>query len=146
MDFQIIIRCILCGKILKKRCYDKSCTQFKNYGGRGIIICDLWKNDFLNFYNWSINNGWDENLTIDRIDVNENYTPENCRWTTMKVQANNTRKNHYVEYDNQIFTLSTLSEYLQIPYNIVRYRISTCKYSIEELIKYYKESNKNDRN
>lgn len=130
-------------KNIKKRCYYKSAPQFKDYGGRGITMDELWKNDFQEFYNWAINNNWNENLTIDRVDVDGNYVEENCRWVDMKTQANNTRKNHYIDYNGQKFTLSTLSDYLNIPYNIVRYRISTCKYSVEQLINYYNDRNQN---
>ena len=68
---------------------------YKNYGHKGIIICKEWRNDFLSFYNWAIENGWKEGLTIDRIDVNGNYDPSNCQWITMK---ENTMKDRYSEF------------------------------------------------
>lgn len=101
----------------------------------------IWSNDFQSFYDWAINNGWTKELTIDRIDTNGNYCPENCRWSTIKVQMNNTTRNHYVQCDGNTHTLSTLAKYLDIPYNIVRYRLSNCKWAVEQLINYY-----NDRN
>ena len=77
---------------MKTRCYNKNFIYFKNYGGRGINICNEWKNDFSSFYNWAINNGYKENLTIDRINNDGNYEPSNCRWITRAEQNRNQRK------------------------------------------------------
>lgn len=128
-------------KNMKKRCNNPNATEYKNYGGRGISVCEEWSKDFQNFYDWAINNGWTKELTIDRIDTNGNYCPENCRWADVKTQMNNMTKNHYIEYNGDTYTLSTLSEHLNIPYNIVRYRLSNCKWTVEQLINYW-----NDRN
>ena len=77
---------------IKTRCYNENFHGFDNYGGRGIKICDEWLNNIESFIEWSINNGFDDGLSIDRIDVNGNYEPSNCRWVDSKVQANNKRE------------------------------------------------------
>ena len=81
---------------MKTRCYNSNSPDYKNYGGRGITICEEWLKDYLSFRNWAEANGYDENAkkmqcTIDRIDVNGNYEPSNCRWVSAKIQARNKR-------------------------------------------------------
>ena len=71
---------------MRQRCYNSNIESYKNYGGRGIIVCDEWKNDFVSFRNWALSNGYTESLTLDRIDVNKNYYPENCRWVSQLIQ------------------------------------------------------------
>lgn len=77
------------------RCYYPSTNQFKNYGGKGIKVCEEWKHmeGFINFYNWAINNGYSEELTLDRIDNSKDYCPENCKWSTSKYQSNHKTNN-----------------------------------------------------
>ena len=77
---------------MKTRCYNPNFIYYCNYGGRGIMICDEWKNDFSKFYEWAINNGYKEGLTIDRINNDGNYEPDNCRWITRAEQNRNQRK------------------------------------------------------
>lgn len=88
------------------RCYYKTTNQYKNYGGKGVEVCDEWKHlkGFINFYEWSIKNGYNDTLSLDRIDNNKNYEPNNCRWVTTKEQANNRTNNVIYTYNNKTQT------------------------------------------
>jgi hypothetical protein len=102
---------VWCG--IKQRCFDVNHRSYKHYGERGITLCDEWL-DFQNFYDWAIANGYDENApkgdcTIDRINVNGNYEPSNCRWANTKVQAYNKTNTKYYDYKGDNYTLSELS-------------------------------------
>lgn len=92
-------------KDMQRRCYSPDVKNWHRYGGRGIMVCDEWRNSFEVFQSWSWHNGFDYNLTLDRIDVNGNYEPSNCRWVTIKVQANNTSTNKYIEHNGERLSL-----------------------------------------
>lgn len=96
------------------RCYNKNSCKYKNYGGRGITVCDEWKNNFKAFYDWSMANGYQDDLTIDRIDVNGNYTPENCRWADSETQAYNKTNTIKVPYNGKLYTVCELSKLFNI--------------------------------
>lgn len=107
---------------MKARCYNKNHHAYFHYGGRGIKICDEWldkKSGFISFYSWAINNGYKQRLTIDRIDVNGNYEPNNCRWVTISEQANNKRNNYFISYNGETHTIAEWSKILDIPYSIL---------------------------
>ena len=117
-----------------ERCYSKTCKSYKNYGDRGITVCDEWLADFMNFYNWAINNGYNDNLTIDRIDNNKGYSPDNCRWVTVKEQANNRRTSHLIVYKSQIKTIAQWAEELQIKPSYLYTQINRKNLTLEEII------------
>lgn len=101
---------------MKRRCYKETSSDFKNYGARGITICREWRGDFKAFYDWATANGYKENLTIDRINVNGNYEPSNCRWATKLEQARNRRNNVFIEHNGKLICLAELAEKLNISY------------------------------
>ena len=93
-------------KAMQSRCYNKNNVKYSYYGGKGIKICEEWLSSFDKFKDWSIINGYDDTLTIDRIDSDKNYCPENCRWITQKEQCNNTSRNKYLKYKGRTQTLA----------------------------------------
>lgn len=105
------------------RCYNGNHRSYKDYGGKGIIVCNEWKDDFEAFRNWAIENGYKENLSIDRIDSDKNYCPENCRWATDIQQANNTSRNLIFTVDGYTDTLANLCRKYNIPYTLAHSRI-----------------------
>lgn len=107
---------------MKTRCFNPNAKSFDRYGGRGITVCEEWKNDFVAFYNWSIENGYNESLSLDRIDVNGNYEPSNCRWISMEDQAKNKRNTIRVEFDGEKRTLKEIAELLDEPLPNIRMR------------------------
>lgn len=108
---------------MKTRCYNKNDKHYRHYGERGICISDEWL-VFDNFKEWSLNNGYDNNLTIDRINVDGNYCKENCRWVDVLVQNNNKRTNILLEYKGNFYTLSQLAKLANIPYTTFKERIN----------------------
>lgn len=112
---------------MKGRCTLQTDPNYKNYGGRGITVCDEWANNFVAFRDWAYSNGYVNaqkgQCTIDRIDVNGNYEPSNCRWVTIKQQANNKRTNRYFEIDGVTHTLAEWSEIYGVSRKLVRDRL-----------------------
>lgn len=118
---------------INQRCYYSKNISYNNYGGRGIKMCDEWKDDFQAFYNWSISNGYKKGLQIDRIDVNGNYEPNNCRWVSNYVNANNKRNNINFTYNNKTMTLKEWCLYFEISYKTCMTRYYR-GHSIEECL------------
>ena len=112
---------------MKQRCTNQKLPCYKNYGGRGIKVCKEWSlkegKGYNNFYNWAMQNGYKDALSIDRIDVNGNYEPNNCRWINNKQQCNNKRNNRRITYNGETHTMMEWSEILNINYNALRTRI-----------------------
>ena len=125
--------------LMKNRCLNSKYHLFKNYGGRGITICNEWKNDFISFYNWAMKNGYEEHLTIDRINVNGNYEPSNCRWATKLQQQRNTTRLRKITYKNETHCISEWAELLGLKYNTLYYRFRRNNYS-EDVLKRIIES------
>lgn len=120
---------------MKGRCYCKTNPSYKNYGARGIAICDEWKNDFKTFYNWSINNGYQDDLSIDRINVNSNYEPNNCRWVNQKTQQRNRRNNKLITYNNETHCLFEWAEIYGINPKLLSQRLIRDKMPFGNAIK-----------
>lgn len=112
---------IWCG--IHERCERIKHSYFKDYGGRGIKVCEEWS-EYLPFAEWAKSSGYADNLSIDRIDVNGNYEPHNCRWVTEKEQHNNTRKNRIVEYMGKRYTLTQLAEEVGIKKTTLKERLN----------------------
>lgn len=108
---------------IRRRCNDSKRQQYKNYGARGIKIQKEWETDFVRFYEWSMNNGYSDDLSIDRIDNDKSYSEENCRWATREMQANNTSKNHFITFEGRTHTLIEWSRIKGINYSTIRNRV-----------------------
>ena len=122
---------------MKARCYNrKSIEQYKNYGGRGIIICDEWLGDngFINFHNWAMQNGYSDDLTIDRIDVDGNYEPDNCRWVSRKIQSLNRRNTLFITYNGKTKPLIQWCEEYNMDYKCVWKRVFALNWDFEKAI------------
>lgn len=109
---------------MRARCSNPRNPNYKHYGGRGVSVCPEWDN-YKTFSEWAKNNGYADSLTIDRVDVNGNYCPENCRWVTVKEQQNNKRNNHLVEIDGVVHTISEWATIAKINPTTIRRRLKT---------------------
>ena len=115
---------------MKRRCMNSHLENYAKYGGRGIRLWSGWM-EYEPFREWALSNGYADDLTIDRIDVNGDYTPDNCRWATYKQQANNTRQNRFISFCGEVYTLLEWAELLGIHKNTLFNRLKNSK-SIED--------------
>ncbi|MGX8701543.1 hypothetical protein [Caproiciproducens sp.] len=109
---------------MKSRCYNRKNVAYKDYGGRGITVCNEWLHDFHCFQIWAFRNGYLDNLTIDRIDCNGNYEPQNCKWSTYEEQENNRRNTIYLTIYGQTLPVSEWARKVGISAATLRWRIS----------------------
>lgn len=133
---------------MRARCLNPNNHEYENYGGRGIKICDEWlvENGIKNFYEWANQNGYVEDAktgscTIDRIDVDGDYCPENCRWVTQKVQANNTRTNVMIEHKGETHSISEWADILRIDYIRFHRALKIHNMSFDESVEYALDRN-----
>lgn len=121
------------------RCSDKNNRRYNDYGGRGITVCPEWTKElgFDDFAEWAYSSGYTESLTIDRIDNDKGYSPDNCRWITNKKQQNNKRHHRYAEYNGETHTLAEWSDMLKIPYSRLYCSIVRQNKDIKEIIDNY---------
>ena len=117
---------------IKNRCYNTKKDNYKWYGGQGIKMCDEWRDSFECFYKWAKENGYTDNLTLDRIDSKGNYEPSNCRWITIREQQNNRRDNVIITYKGKTQTLPKWAEEVGINYITLWNRIFKNKWDIEK--------------
>ena len=117
---------------MKQRCSNENNHKYKDYGERGISVCKEWEY-FENFYRWSMNNGYSDDLTIDRINNDKGYSPDNCRWATKTEQARNKRNTRFIEYDGEIKPLPEWAEERRIPSSVIRKRLKI-GWSMEEAL------------
>jgi hypothetical protein len=108
---------------MHSRCYDKNCSCYDRYGGRGIRICPEWRNDYPKFRDWSLSHGYSSDLSIDRINTNGDYSPDNCRWADVITQANNKHNNHYLVIDGARYSVNQAARQFGINNKTILWRL-----------------------
>lgn len=122
---------------MKNRCSNPKCKGYRNYGGRGIGVCNGWENSYIHFERWALQNGYRHNLQIDRIDVNSNYTPENCRFVTLRERARNrrpSRKNVILTFQGKTQCLSAWAREFGMSRQTLHFRLRHSNWSIESAL------------
>ena len=128
-------------KQMRERCKNQNNVKYKYYGGKGIIVCKEWDNDFIRFKDWAIKNGYNDSLTIERKNVDFNYCPENCIWIPRNTQPRNRCTTFWVNYNNEKYTLTEISSIINVPRSSIRKCIKKGMtiYDIERIKKEYKD-------
>lgn len=111
-------------KAMNQRCNNPNHRKYRYYGGKGITVCDEWAQNFQTFFEWSIENGYTDSLTIDRIDNNKGYSPENCQWETVKHQHNHTSGNRFITYNGETHSLAEWGEKVNIKPGVIWDRLA----------------------
>lgn len=119
---------------MKQRCMNPNSMGFHRYGGRGITVCDEWKNSFEAFRDWALANGYSEVLSIERKDNNGPYCPDNCCWATRKEQANNTRKTRFLTHNGETHSVSEWARILGINQSTLNMRLNKQNWSVEDAL------------
>lgn len=122
---------------MKARCYNEHCSAYKNYGGRGIKVCSEWLNDPAAFAEWANKSGYRPSLTLERIDVNGDYSPENCRWATRKEQQANRRCNVLLTFNGETKMITEWAKILGVAFQTIKYHLNRGK-TFEEIYKRFK--------
>ena len=125
------------------RCYKETDEHYDYYGGRGIKVCDDW-HDFEAFQKWALANGYADNLTIDRLDGNKDYCPENCSWATMTVQNNHKSDTKWLTYKGKTQSLSDWCRELGLDYFRIKARLNSLGWSVEDAFEYGKYKKESD--
>lgn len=120
---------------MNRRCFNEKAKDYKNYGAKGIKVYKEWKHDFYSFYEWATNNGYNKNLTLDRINNKENYCPENCRWITLKQQHRNYSQNRNYTINNETKCLTEWCELYNVKFTTAIYRLNKGMGIVEALTK-----------
>lgn len=133
-------------RYMLSRCYDKSSYNYAGYGGRGIVICDEWKDCFYTFAAWAMENGWNENcsLQIDRIDNYKGYSPSNCRLVSAKENARNRRDNVHLTYSGWTFCVAEWAEILKISTSVIGRRLHVLNWSVKDALEVIPKRGRNE--
>lgn len=108
---------------MKQRCYGSHTNDYPRYGGRGISVCEEWKQSFPAFYEWAMSHGYTDELSIERMDVNGDYCPANCKWIPMREQAKNKSNSHWITYKGESKILADWARTIGIETSLLRYRL-----------------------